>query len=254
MQQATSPARNTAQAPRQSDMQYQQRATVPVQKMKRKADEALKEKPRSDQQKPNAQAPSKRPKQSVGGRVAAVGNGNGTANIAPKISLKGGTETSKPASETPARKVAASASVSSQKGMQFFPPGQPALLSSQLVTLVRTSQLHRLAGAMLPNKQPQNASEILDFLVAVGSAVPIPKALISSSLKDRLNIPGFKNLASRAGFVIPREVSSSSLESVVAKLISRHLILLLIDCRGCNSCLAVEQPRTRFPTCIFQKR
>jgi len=75
--------------------------------------------------------------------------------------------------------------------------------------MVQMGQVHSLLDTRPSGSPVSDASDIMEYLLAVGAAVPIPKAFVSSALKDRMSIPGFKNIASSAGFNIPREVRHS---------------------------------------------
>jgi len=96
-----------------------------------------------------------------------------------------------------------------KEGMQFYLPTPPASISPNDARLIQTGQVHTFLEEVGPTA---TTPDILKYLTVVGSSVPIPKAFVASLLKDRLNIPGFKHLASCAGFAIPREVSQSSSE------------------------------------------
>ena len=256
-------ARAVAQQRQASETQHQQRGPAPAQRAKRKADDMSKEKPSSDQLRaamPTASnaAPVKKSKQSPSSQNSTAASKESTARASsqatPNVLVRQSMAAPKPAAVAPARKAETSLS-STQKGMQFFTPTAPASLLPQQIQLIRTGQVHKLSEAASPLRPPQNTSQILEYLVAVGTAVPIPKALIFNSLKERLNIPGFKNLASSAGFVIPREVSFSSWPRtpISAKRLPHSSFLFSTDCDCCDPGLALELSRRRLPASICQE-
>jgi hypothetical protein len=55
---------------------------------------------------------------------------------------------------------------------------------------------------------PIEPRSLIQYLLAVGTAVPIPKATISNPLKEKLNTPGFKSQAKDGAPPIPRDVSA----------------------------------------------
>jgi hypothetical protein len=101
--------------------------------------------------------------------------------------------------------------VGTKVDLMFFEQAAPASLSPEQARLVQTGRVHEafVAAAFKGGKtsEPSRPAGIIEFLTVVSAAVPIPKAIIAASLKDRLNIPGLKSLASNAGFNIQREVS-----------------------------------------------
>ncbi|CAB9500235.1 expressed unknown protein [Seminavis robusta] len=100
------------------------------------------------------------------------------------------------------------ASVGTKGGLQIAPTAAPTSLSSEYKSLVQAGKAHEAIAAAASEGAkvfPTRSAGIVEFLVSAGTSVPIPKAVVASSLKDRLIIPGFKNLATGAGFVVPRE-------------------------------------------------
>jgi hypothetical protein len=88
-------------------------------------------------------------------------------------------------------------------GMQFFVPVAPAALPDDVSNLIVTARFHVVLGDEASSFE---GSTLIEYLLAVGGAVPIPKALISNPLKERLNTPGFKNQSNNATPSVPREV------------------------------------------------
>ena len=94
-------------------------------------------------------------------------------------------------------------------GMQFFVPDAPADMPADVSDLIVASRFHDAAGALSTGKGELSlleGSTLVEYLIAVGAAVPIPKALVSNTLKERLNTPGFKNQSGNGAPVVPREV------------------------------------------------
>ena len=88
-------------------------------------------------------------------------------------------------------------------GMQFFLPVAPAELPDDVSNLIVTARFHVVLGDEASSSE---GSTLIEYLLAVGGAVPIPKALISNPLKERLNTPGFKNQSNNATPSVPRDV------------------------------------------------
>jgi hypothetical protein len=90
-----------------------------------------------------------------------------------------------------------------EHGMKFFAPKAPSSVSSEHASLVRSGRFHEVVSALLDESKRSGA---LEYLISVGAAVPIPKALVAGPLKERLNTPGFKNAGSIGAPTIPRDV------------------------------------------------
>ena len=87
-------------------------------------------------------------------------------------------------------------------GMNFSPPKTPDILSEEMVTNILEARIHIAAQ----NATADNARVLLDFIQAVGAAVPIPKALVAHPLKERLASSSFKGAAGSSCPSISREV------------------------------------------------
>jgi len=90
-------------------------------------------------------------------------------------------------------------------GMQFMLPPIPTGMTAEMRDLI-------LGGSFYSVLDDNEASTIepkllIQYLLAVGTAVPIPKATISNPLKEKLNTPGFKSHAKEGAPPIPRDVS-----------------------------------------------
>lgn len=96
-------------------------------------------------------------------------------------------------------------------GMQFFVPPIPPSLDSQMASCALDGRIHvAISKLLLPSGQlcsVHTTTVLLDYVQAVGSAVPIPKALVSNPLKERLNFQSLKT-SGNGGHTptIPREV------------------------------------------------
>jgi len=82
-------------------------------------------------------------------------------------------------------------------GMHFFVPSVPQGLSKEAADLILKGCLHKIDDSL-------DKSKVIEYLIAVGSTVPIPKALVSHPLKERMN--AFGKAAGNASN-IPKEVS-----------------------------------------------
>ena len=104
-----------------------------------------------------------------------------------------------------------SPSIQAAAGMQFCVPPIPPSLEPQMAVCALDGRIHiAISDLFLPSGQLlsiSSATAFLDFIQAVGAAVPIPKALVSNPLKERLNIQTLK-MSSNGGHApsIPRDV------------------------------------------------
>lgn len=88
------------------------------------------------------------------------------------------------------------------KGMKSFEPERPSEVDPKDAELIKGGKFHQVV-ASISDAESRNAA--VDFLCSLGAAIPIPKALISNPLKDRLNTPGFKNMGSTGTPNVPRD-------------------------------------------------
>jgi len=100
------------------------------------------------------------------------------------------------------------ASQSDEHGMRFFSPKRPGSIGEEKASLVRAG---RFSEAIADVSDTSTRVAVLEYLVSVGTAVPIPKALVLGPLKERLNTPGFKNSGSGAAPPIPRDIVVSAI-------------------------------------------
>ena len=92
-------------------------------------------------------------------------------------------------------------------GLQFFVPPAPPLIAADIASLVLTVRGHEALELIDSSELTSVGAALVDYITSVGTAVPIPKALVASPLKDRITISGFKNGATQSLNSIPREVS-----------------------------------------------
>jgi len=78
-------------------------------------------------------------------------------------------------------------------GMQFYVPPAPAGIPSDMASLVLAAKVHSVIDAWENGEAVFDATTIIDFLLAVGIAVPIPKALVVNPLKERIGSTATKN-------------------------------------------------------------
>lgn len=112
-------------------------------------------------------------------------------------------------------------------GMQFMHPPTPTGMTAEMRDLV-------LGGSFYSVLDDNEASTIepkllIQYLLAVGTAVPIPKATISNPLKEKLSTPGFKSHAKDGAPPIPRDVSLK-FHAVASASISRLTAYSLSYC------------------------
>lgn len=95
------------------------------------------------------------------------------------------------------------ASVSDGTGVKPFEPDRPSTISDDEAILIKEGKVDTVIS-----KLPTFGSKVtaLDFLLSLGSAVPIPKALVANPLKERLNTPGFKNAGTGGAPSVPRDL------------------------------------------------
>jgi hypothetical protein len=89
-------------------------------------------------------------------------------------------------------------------GMQFVLPASPPEMSDDIRDLILGGSFY----SALENDGAEGIGEsaLVEYLLAVGAAVPIPKATISHPLKERLSTPAFKSQTKDAAPPIPKEV------------------------------------------------
>jgi hypothetical protein len=78
-------------------------------------------------------------------------------------------------------------------GMQFYVPPAPPGIPSDMASLVLQSRVFEVIDAWESGEVVFDATAIIDYLLAVGIAVPIPKALVVNPLKERIGATSMKN-------------------------------------------------------------
>jgi hypothetical protein len=93
-------------------------------------------------------------------------------------------------------------------GLKFFEPKIPSHLPPSVTEQIKMGRFDEALPRLL-TKDAQRAA--LEYLAAVGAAVPIPKALVINPLKERLNTPAFKNAGGSGGPIVPRDLITATL-------------------------------------------
>jgi hypothetical protein len=79
-------------------------------------------------------------------------------------------------------------------GLQYFVPAAPVGISSDVATLILSAKCHEAIQILgFPQEFGAEASQLVEYIVSVGTAVPIPKTMVLNFVKDRMNAPAFKN-------------------------------------------------------------
>lgn len=103
---------------------------------------------------------------------------------------------------------AVATAVVDERGMKFFAPKIPSAISSDEATLIRAGKFNDVVSGIF---DVSKRSAALEYLVSVGTAVPIPKALVAGPLKERLNTPGFKNVGGNGASTSLRDIAAASI-------------------------------------------
>lgn len=72
-------------------------------------------------------------------------------------------------------------------GLKFFVPPAPIELSSAVATLILEARSHDALALATSNDPAADVSPLIGYVLAVGAAVPIPRALVASVLKEKIN-------------------------------------------------------------------
>jgi hypothetical protein len=93
-------------------------------------------------------------------------------------------------------------------GMQFFVPPAPPSIGSEVAGLVLSANCHEAVDIVESNGTPAHGAALVEYLISVGNAVPIPKALVANPLKERLSTGGVgaKNAANNGMHALTRDV------------------------------------------------
>lgn len=79
-------------------------------------------------------------------------------------------------------------------GLQYFVPVASAGISSDVATLVLSAKCNEAIQILgLPEEFGPEGSRLVEYIVSVGTAVPIPRTMVLNLVKDRMNAPAFKN-------------------------------------------------------------
>ncbi|KAL3916321.1 MAG: hypothetical protein SGILL_005231 [Bacillariaceae sp.] len=132
--------------------------------------------------KPSADAQTKNPPPSKQIRSS-------TATDAKSYQQKGLGKTNKDSRGTSLAKRTAGgnmqAAAKTPPGLQYFVPTTPAEISSQTATKILAGKFHETMKSM--QAVPGDGSRLVNYVISVGTAVPIPKTMVIQRIKDRLN-------------------------------------------------------------------
>jgi hypothetical protein len=103
-----------------------------------------------------------------------------------------------------------STAVTEARGMSFFVPPAPPTITSEIASLVLEANFADAIDLAESNTNTcPGGVAVVEYLMSVGAAVPIPKALVAGPLKDRIMAsPGPKGNQVSGVASIPREVSN----------------------------------------------
>jgi hypothetical protein len=90
-------------------------------------------------------------------------------------------------------------------GLQFYVPPTPAAISSQVASKILAGKFHE-AIKSVQGVSTEEGARLASFVITVGTAVPIPKAMVMQRLKDRMNNSSLKTTPSGGFPVSSREV------------------------------------------------
>jgi hypothetical protein len=77
--------------------------------------------------------------------------------------------------------------------LQFLAPPTPASIGAEKARLILAAKCHEAIGPLGEFQSTAQGEQLVSYLKALGSAVPIPEGMVCSHLKERLNAPAFKN-------------------------------------------------------------
>lgn len=92
-------------------------------------------------------------------------------------------------------------------GMKFFVPPAPPGIPAEVARFVLAGKSHKAIEFMENSETPTDATALVEYLIAVGTAVPIPKALVATAFKERMSAPGPKSNSLGGIPALSREVS-----------------------------------------------
>jgi hypothetical protein len=78
-------------------------------------------------------------------------------------------------------------------GLQYYVPPAPTGISSDFATTVLAGRCHEAIGVSVYRDLAVEGLRVVNYITAVGMAVPIPKTVITNPLKERMNGLVFKN-------------------------------------------------------------
>lgn len=91
-------------------------------------------------------------------------------------------------------------------GMRFFIPPHSDKIKDKDADMILKGMFHQIVSMGDTENKKQ---ALLEYLIAVGSAVPLPKTMVVNPLKEKLKTPLF--VTSIGSLAAPREVSTTAL-------------------------------------------
>ncbi|KAG7367399.1 hypothetical protein IV203_030070 [Nitzschia inconspicua] len=77
-------------------------------------------------------------------------------------------------------------------GLKFFAPPTPDDISAEVAANVMEGRCHEVMSKSFVAMPGEEGYRLIDYIISVGFAVPIPKVMVMHRLKDRMNHPLFK--------------------------------------------------------------
>mmetsp|Transcript_10579 Transcript_10579/g.25475 ORF Transcript_10579/g.25475 Transcript_10579/m.25475 type:complete len:1939 (+) Transcript_10579:136-5952(+) len=78
-------------------------------------------------------------------------------------------------------------------GLQYYVPEAPPGISTDFATVVLAGRCHEAIGVSVYRDLACEGLRVVNYIISVGMAVPIPKTVVMNPLKDRMNNLVFKN-------------------------------------------------------------
>lgn len=80
-----------------------------------------------------------------------------------------------------------------EQALQFFVPPTPPGIAADVASLILSARCHEAIASFGQSDNTAQGERLVEYMTALGAAVPIPKAMVMNLLKDRLNAPTFKS-------------------------------------------------------------
>lgn len=78
-------------------------------------------------------------------------------------------------------------------GLQYYVPEAPPGISTDFATFVLAGRCHEAIGVSVYRDLACEGVRVVNYIISVGMAVPVPKTVVMNPLKDRMNNLVFKN-------------------------------------------------------------